>query len=170
VCAGRALIEQESSSSTHNLTDNDNATARDHTPERTVKVGAHESNVPENHHEVGAEAARKEPEPSAKDENLPVRDKKRWHDKPGYSSGASSSFGDSFVLDGSASEGSSRGMLDPLHLTSMRHVLHSNGDLTQAVVRLEVRERLVHDLLLLPVSSIHRVFIILPADALWQAH
>jgi hypothetical protein len=26
-----------------------------------------------------------------------------------------------------------------LHLTSMRNVMHANGDLTQAVVRLEVR-------------------------------
>jgi hypothetical protein len=72
-------------------------------------------------------------------------EKKEWRGKRGYSSGGSSEpdFGESYVFDMndvSTIDGSSkRDCLDRLHLTSMRNVMHANGDLTQAVVRLEVR-------------------------------
>lgn len=59
---------------------------------------------------------------------------KDWSDKRDYSSGASSE-----RLGGSGSDESSskRRSIDVLHLKSMRNVLRANGDLTQAVVRLE---------------------------------
>lgn len=71
-------------------------------------------------------------------------DKKNKY-KRGYSSGGSSEpdFGESYVFgmkdDSAAIEGNDRrARLDRLHLTSMRNIMHANGDLTQAVVRLEV--------------------------------
>ena len=55
--------------------------------------------------------------------------------KRGYSSGGSSE-----GLGGDSST-TSRRSVDVLRLKSMRNVLHANGDLTQAVVRLEVRTK-----------------------------
>lgn len=54
--------------------------------------------------------------------------KTRWHEKPGYSSGASSFSGDREETDRLA---------DPLQLKTMRDRMHSAGDLTQTVVRME---------------------------------
>jgi hypothetical protein len=56
------------------------------------------------------------------------RRKSKWHEKPGYSSGASSFSGEREESDRLA---------DPLQLKNMRDLMHANGDLTQTVVRLE---------------------------------
>jgi len=90
----------------------------------------------------------KESSHSAKETLSAEKDTKHQKFKArGYSSGASSfsgeSLGDSYVFsnEGSSREdGSSLRQVDPLHLQSMRNLMHCNGDLTQAVVRLEVRQ------------------------------
>lgn len=66
----------------------------------------------------------------------------QWTESPGYSSGASSAELTELVVSTSTGierdQGSDR-LTDPLRLESMRNLMHANGDLTQAVVRLEVR-------------------------------
>ena len=68
--------------------------------------------------------------------------------KRGYSSGGSSEgLGVPTHPSGSVPLGdestTSRRSVDVLRLSSMRNVLHANGDLTQAVVRLEVRKHVI---------------------------